>query len=59
MITLESIRRAIEAAPADGEALLPVTRSQLEDLERELVAGRAAIAEITARRGGASHGDVA
>lgn len=51
MITIDSIRRAIEATPAEGHAALPVTRHDLETLERELVAGRAAMSQLAICRG--------
>lgn len=51
MIDLQSLRRNIEAAPAEGEAYLPVTRKELEQLHRELVAGNAARAELAMHKG--------
>lgn len=51
MIDLQQIRRTIEAAPEGGRAAV-VKRSWLEEVERELADGRAAIAELAALRAG-------
>lgn len=42
MLDLAQLRAAIAAAPADGQALLPTERRWLEQVEAEIVAGRAA-----------------
>lgn len=49
-LNLAELRQAIEAAPADGVALLPTERSWLEQVEAEVIAGRAASRELAAVR---------
>ncbi len=51
MINMESLRRSIEAAPDSGLALLPISKLSLQELERELSAGRAAQAELARQAG--------
>lgn len=46
------LRRTIAAAPAGGKAAI-VTRAWLEQVEQQLIAGQAALAELEAVRAGA------
>ncbi len=50
-LNMADLRQAIEAAPADGVALLPTERRWLEQVETEVLAGRAALSELAAIRG--------
>lgn len=55
MIDLRQIRTIIETTPEGGRAAV-VRRKWLEELERELLAGRAAMAELGRTHGGSRVG---
>lgn len=54
MISLTDLRRTIDRAPKAGAAA-SVSRRWLEEVERELVTGNAAVAELAAIRAERQH----